>query len=108
MVIGFYGGLYDLFIKLIYFGERDYDILVGWWMIFDIEIWKRIGKDLVFFNLYMFRNNNFVSKIYDVKDYIIDVNSWLVIFGFYLYNVIFGFFVFKFDLIEFFYEFVKS
>ncbi|XP_014386883.1 PREDICTED: teneurin-3 [Myotis brandtii] len=108
LVIGFHGGLYDPLTKLIHFGERDYDILAGRWTTPDIEIWRRIGRDPAPFNLYMFRNNNPASKIHDVKDYITDVNSWLVTFGFHLHNAIPGFPVPKFDLTEPSYELVKS
>ncbi|XP_057393171.1 teneurin-3 isoform X5 [Balaenoptera acutorostrata] len=108
LVIGFHGGLYDPLTKLIHFGERDYDILAGRWTTPDIEIWKRIGKDPAPFNLYMFRNNNPASKIHDVKDYITDVNSWLLTFGFHLHNAIPGFPVPRFDVTEPSYELVKS
>ncbi|XP_078534115.1 teneurin-3 isoform X1 [Lissotriton helveticus] len=108
LVIGFHGGLYDSLTKLIHFGERDYDILAGRWTTPDIGIWKRVGKDPAPFNLYMFRNNNPVSKIHDVKDYITDVNSWLVTFGFHLHNAIPGFPIPKFDLREPSYELLKS
>lgn len=69
LVIGFHGGLYDTLTKLVHFGQRDYDILAGRWTTPDIEIWKKIGKDPAPFNLYMFKNNNPVSKLYDIKDY---------------------------------------
>lgn len=69
LVIGFHGGLYDPLTKLVHFGRRDYDILAGRWTTPDIEIWKKIGKDPAPFNLYMFKNNNPVSKLYDIKDY---------------------------------------
>ncbi|XP_029437000.1 teneurin-3 isoform X1 [Rhinatrema bivittatum] len=108
LVIGFHGGLYDPLTKLIHFCEKDYDILAGRWTTPDIEIWKRIGKDPAPFNLYMFRNNNPASKIHDVKDYITDINSWLVTFGFHLHNAIPGFPVPKFDLTEPSYELLKS
>lgn len=108
LAIGFHGGLYDSLTKLIHFGERDYDILAGRWTTPDIGIWKRVGKDPAPFNLYMFRNNNPVSKIHDVKDYITDVNSWLVTFGFHLHNAIPGFPIPKFDLREPSYELLKS
>uniref|UniRef100_A0A6I8R6T6 Teneurin-3 n=1 Tax=Xenopus tropicalis TaxID=8364 RepID=A0A6I8R6T6_XENTR len=108
LVIGFHGGLYDPLTKLIHFGQRDYDILAGRWTTPDIEIWKNIGKDPAPFNLYMFKNNNPVSKIHDVKDYITDVNSWLVTFGFHLHNAIPGYRVPKFDLTEPSYELLKS
>ncbi|KAG2465627.1 TEN3 protein, partial [Polypterus senegalus] len=108
LVIGFHGGLYDPLTKLIHFGERDYDILAGRWTIPDITIWKKMGKDPAPFNLYMFRNNNPVSRIHDIKEYVTDVNSWLVTFGFHLHNAIPGFPVPKFDLTEPSYELQKS
>ncbi|XP_018431727.1 PREDICTED: teneurin-3 [Nanorana parkeri] len=107
LVIGFHGGLYDPLTKLVHFGRRDYDILAGRWTTPDIEIWKKIGKDPAPFNLYMFKNNNPVSKLYDIKDYT-DVNSWLMTFGFYLHNSIPGFPVPKLDLNEPSYELLKS
>ncbi|XP_041115150.1 teneurin-3-like isoform X17 [Polyodon spathula] len=108
LVIGFHGGLYDPLTKLIHFGERDYDILAGRWTIPDITVWKKVGKDPAPFNLYMFRNNNPVSKVQDVKEYVTDVNSWLVTFGFHLHNAIPGFPIPKFDLTEPSYELQKS
>lgn len=69
LVIGFHGGLYDPLTKLVHFGKRDYDILAGRWTTPDIEIWKKIGKDPAPFNVYMFNNNNPVSKLYEIKDY---------------------------------------
>ncbi|XP_043918466.1 teneurin-3 isoform X3 [Protopterus annectens] len=108
LVIGFHGGLYDPLTKLIHFGERDYDILAGRWTTPDINIWKNVGKDPVPFNMYMFRNNNPISKIHDVKEYIRDVNSWLVTFGFHLHNSIPGFPIPKFDINVPSYELMKS
>ncbi|XP_005989547.1 teneurin-3 [Latimeria chalumnae] len=108
LVIGFHGGLYDPLTKLIHFGERDYDILAGRWTTPEIVLWKKVGKDPIPFNLYMFRNNNPVSKIHNVKEYITDVNSWLVTFGFHLHNAIPGFPVPKFDMTEPSYELLKS
>ncbi|XP_066574257.1 teneurin-3 isoform X7 [Amia ocellicauda] len=108
LVVGFHGGLYDPLTKLLHFGERDYDILAGRWTLPDITTWKRVGKDPVPFNLYMFRNNNPVSKIHDVKEYVTDVNSWLVTFGFHLHNAIPGFPIPKFDLTEPSFELKKS
>ncbi|XP_075053488.1 teneurin-3 isoform X12 [Mixophyes fleayi] len=107
LVIGYHGGLYDPLTKLVHFGQRDYDILAGRWTTPDIEIWKKIGKDPAPFNLYMFKNNNPVSKLYDIKDYT-DVNSWLMTFGFYLHNSIPGFTAPKLDLSEPSYELLKS
>ncbi|XP_073499599.1 teneurin-3 isoform X15 [Phyllobates terribilis] len=107
LVIGFHGGLYDPLTKLVHFGQRDYDILAGRWTTPDIEIWKKIGKDPAPFNLYMFKNNNPVSKLYDIKDYT-DINSWLMTFGFYLHNSIPGFQHPKVDLSEPSYELMKS
>ncbi|KAG9347020.1 hypothetical protein JZ751_005947 [Albula glossodonta] len=108
LVIGFHGGLYEPLTKLLHFGERDYDILAGRWTIPDITTWKRVGKDPAPFNLYMFRNNNPVSKIHEVKEYVTDVNSWLVTFGFHLHNAIPGFPIPKFDLTEPSFELRKS
>ncbi|KAM9329348.1 teneurin-3 isoform 4-T4 [Gastrophryne carolinensis] len=107
LVIGFHGGLYDPLTKLVHFGQRDYDILAGRWTTPDIEIWKKIGRDPAPFNLYMFKNNNPVSKLYDIKDNT-DVNSWLMTFGFYLHNSIPGFPAPKLDLTEPSYELLKS
>ncbi|XP_063776753.1 teneurin-3 isoform X13 [Pseudophryne corroboree] len=107
LVIGYHGGLYDPLTKLVHFGQRDYDILAGRWTTPDIELWKKIGKDPAPFNLYMFKNNNPVSRLYDIKDYT-DVNSWLMTFGFYLHNSIPGFTAPKLDLSEPSYELLKS
>ncbi|MFT7815220.1 teneurin-3-like [Arapaima gigas] len=108
LVIGFHGGLYDPLTKLLHFGERDYDILAGRWTVPDITTWKRVGKDPAPFNLYMFRNNNPVSKVHEVKEYVTDVNSWLVTFGFHLHNLIPGFPVPKFDMMIPSFELKKS
>ncbi|KAJ8416553.1 hypothetical protein AAFF_G00358410 [Aldrovandia affinis] len=108
LVVGFHGGLYDPLTKLLHFGERDYDILAGRWTVPDITAWKRVGKDPTPFNLYMFRNNNPVSKIHEVKEYVTDINSWLVTFGFHLHNAIPGFPIPKFDLTEPSFELKKS
>uniref|UniRef100_A0A3P8VNY4 Teneurin transmembrane protein 3 n=1 Tax=Cynoglossus semilaevis TaxID=244447 RepID=A0A3P8VNY4_CYNSE len=86
LVIGFHGGLYDPLTRLLHFGHRDYDIPVG--------------KDPEPFNLYMFRGNNPISKIHQVKEYVTDVNIWLVTFGFHLHNAIPGFPIPKFDMTE--------
>ncbi|XP_030643752.1 teneurin-3 isoform X1 [Chanos chanos] len=100
LVIGFHGGLYDPLTRLLHFGERDYDIPAGRWTTPDISTWTRVGKDPAPFNLYMFRNNNPVSKVHEVKEYVTDVNIWLVTFGFHLHNAIPGFPIPKFDLTQ--------
>ncbi|XP_014902034.1 teneurin-3 isoform X3 [Poecilia latipinna] len=100
LVIGFHGGLYDPLTRLLHFGDRDYDIPAGRWTTPDISTWTRVGKDPQPFNLYMFRGNNPVSKIHQVKEYVTDVNIWLVTFGFHLHNAIPGFPIPKFDLTE--------
>ncbi|XP_058644693.1 teneurin-3 isoform X8 [Onychostoma macrolepis] len=100
LVIGFHGGLYDPLTRLLHFGERDYDIQAGRWTTPDISTWTRVGKDPSPFNLYMFRNNNPISKVHEVKEYVTDVNIWLVTFGFHLHNVIPGFPIPKFDLTQ--------
>eukprot|EP00063_Salmo_salar_P092588 XP_014067423.1 PREDICTED: teneurin-3-like isoform X9 [Salmo salar] len=108
LVLGFHGGLYDPLTKLLHFGERDYDIMPGRWTVPDISTWKRVGKEPGPFNLYMFRNNNPISKVHEVREYVEDVNSWLVTFGFHLHNTIPGFPVPKFDLTHPSYELKKS
>ncbi|KAM8848733.1 teneurin-3 isoform 2-T2 [Synchiropus picturatus] len=108
LVVGFHGGLYDSLTKLLHFGEKDYDIMSGRWTIPDISVWKSVGKEPAPFNLYMFRNNNPISKVHEVREYVADVNSWLVTFGFHLHNTIPGFPVPKFDLSMPSYELRKS
>nr|XP_020464659.1 teneurin-3 isoform X6 [Monopterus albus] len=100
LVIGFHGGLYDPLTRLLHFGDRDYDIPAGRWTTPDISTWARVGKDPQPFNLYMFRGNNPISKIHQVKEYVTDVNIWLVTFGFHLHNAIPGFPIPKFDLTQ--------
>uniref|UniRef100_A0A672SQR5 Teneurin transmembrane protein 3 n=1 Tax=Sinocyclocheilus grahami TaxID=75366 RepID=A0A672SQR5_SINGR len=70
LVIGFHGGLYDPLTRLLHFGERDYDIQAGRWTTPDISTWTRVGKDPAPFNLYMFCNNNPISKVHEVKEYV--------------------------------------
>uniref|UniRef100_A0A3Q2P638 Teneurin transmembrane protein 3 n=1 Tax=Fundulus heteroclitus TaxID=8078 RepID=A0A3Q2P638_FUNHE len=108
LVIGFHGGLYDPLTRLLHFGDRDYDIPAGRWTTPDISTWTRVGKDPQPFNLYMFRGNNPISKIHQVKEYVTDVNIWLVTFGFHLHNAIPGFPIPKFDLTEPSLEMTKS
>ncbi|XP_056114737.1 teneurin-4 isoform X1 [Rhinichthys klamathensis goyatoka] len=92
LVIGYQGGLYEPLTKLVHMGRRDYDVLAGRWTIPDIDVWKRLNSNnIVPFNLYMFKNNNPLSNTQETKCYMTDVNSWLVTFGFQLYNVIPGY-----------------
>ncbi|XP_073445585.1 teneurin-2 isoform X2 [Dendrobates tinctorius] len=91
LVIGFHGGLYDPLTKLVHFAQRDYDVLAGRWISPDYTMWRKIGRDPAPFNLYMFKNNNPLSTEMDLKNYVTDVQSWLVIFGFQLSNIIPGF-----------------
>uniref|UniRef100_A0A7N8WYT3 Teneurin transmembrane protein 3 n=1 Tax=Mastacembelus armatus TaxID=205130 RepID=A0A7N8WYT3_9TELE len=100
LVIGFHGGLYDPLTRLLHFGDRDYDIPAGRWTTPDVSTWTRVGKDPQPFNLYMFRGNNPISKVHQVKEYVTDVNIWLVTFGFHLHNAIPGFPIPKFDLTQ--------
>ncbi|XP_073476803.1 teneurin-2 isoform X4 [Aquarana catesbeiana] len=91
LVIGFHGGLYDPLTKLVHFAQRDYDVLAGRWISPDYTKWRKIGQDPAPFNLYMFKNNNPLSTEMDLKNYVTDVQSWLVMFGFQLSNIIPGF-----------------
>ncbi|XP_051939706.1 teneurin-3 isoform X7 [Hippocampus zosterae] len=100
LVIGFHGGLFDPLTRLLHFGDRDYDIPAGRWTTPDISTWTRVGKDPQPFNLYMFQSNNPISKIHQVKEYVTDINIWLVTFGFHLHNAIPGFPIPKFDLTQ--------
>uniref|UniRef100_A0A3Q2XBJ5 Teneurin transmembrane protein 3 n=1 Tax=Hippocampus comes TaxID=109280 RepID=A0A3Q2XBJ5_HIPCM len=100
LVIGFHGGLFDPLTRLLHFGDRDYDIPAGRWTTPDVSTWTRVGKDPQPFNLYMFQSNNPISKIHQVKEYVTDINIWLVTFGFHLHNAIPGFPIPKFDLTQ--------
>ncbi|XP_070762444.1 teneurin-4 isoform X6 [Enoplosus armatus] len=92
LIIGYQGGLYEPLSKLVHMGKRDYDVLAGRWTTPNHEIWKRLNSNhIVPFNLYMFKNNNPLSNNEEIKCYMTDVNSWLVTFGFQLYNVIPGY-----------------
>ncbi|XP_023817817.1 teneurin-4 isoform X1 [Oryzias latipes] len=109
LIIGYQGGLYEPLSKLVYMGRRDYDVLTGRWTTPDHEIWKRLNSDhIVPFNLYMFKNNNPLSNNEDTKCYMTDVNSWLVTFGFQLYNVIPGYHKPNTEAIEPSYELVRT
>ncbi|XP_015674820.1 teneurin-2, partial [Protobothrops mucrosquamatus] len=91
IVIGFHGGLYDPLTKLVHFTQRDYDVLAGRWTSPDYTMWNNVGKEPAPFNLYMFKSNNPLSNELDLKNYVTDVKSWLVMFGFQLSNIIPGF-----------------
>uniref|UniRef100_M3ZZB0 Teneurin transmembrane protein 4 n=1 Tax=Xiphophorus maculatus TaxID=8083 RepID=M3ZZB0_XIPMA len=92
IIIGYQGGLYEPLSKLVHMGKRDYDVLAGRWTTPDREIWSHLNNNrIVPFNLYMFKNNNPLSNNEETKCYMTDVNSWLVTFGFQLYNVIPGY-----------------
>uniref|UniRef100_H2UCY9 Teneurin-4 n=1 Tax=Takifugu rubripes TaxID=31033 RepID=H2UCY9_TAKRU len=92
LIIGYQGGLYEPLSRLVHMGKRDYDVLAGRWTAPNHEIWKRLNsKHIVPFNLYQFKNNNPLSNNEEIKCYMTDVNSWLVTFGFQLYNVIPGY-----------------
>uniref|UniRef100_A0A8C2I3V0 Si:dkey-237h12.3 n=1 Tax=Cyprinus carpio TaxID=7962 RepID=A0A8C2I3V0_CYPCA len=108
LVIGFHGGLYDPLTKLLHFGVRDYDIMSGRWTAPDFMQWEKISKNPGPFNLYMFRNNNPISKVQKVRDYLTDVNSWLVTFGFHLHNSIPGFPIPISEMTQTSYELTKS
>ncbi|XP_028815540.1 teneurin-3 isoform X2 [Denticeps clupeoides] len=108
LILGFHGGLYDPVTKLIHFGEQDYDIMVGRWTTPSTNIWKSLSNNPKPFNVYMFRGNDPISKSYTVQEYISDVNSWLVTFGFHLHNTIPGLPVPKFDMNQPSYELKKS
>ncbi|XP_076877219.1 teneurin-3 isoform X2 [Brachyhypopomus gauderio] len=108
LVLGFHGALYEPLTKLLHFGTRDYDITTGRWTTPDITMWEKIGREPAPFNLYMFRNNDPVSKVQDVRAYITDVNTWLVTFGFHLHNSIPGFSVPHSGMIKSSYELAKS
>lgn len=69
-MVGFHGGLYDALTKLVHFTQRDYDVLAGRWTSPDYSIWPKMGKDPSPFNLYMFKNNNPLSDMLDVKNYV--------------------------------------
>lgn len=72
IIIGYYGGFYDSFIKFVYMGRRDYDVLVGRWISLDYELWKYFSSsNIMFFNFYMFKNNNFISNFQDIKCFMI-------------------------------------
>ncbi|XP_064157702.1 teneurin-4 [Anguilla rostrata] len=92
LVVGYQGGLYEPLTKLVHLGRRDYDVLAGRWTTPDHDVWRRLNsRNIMPFNLYMFKNNNPISNSQDIKCFMTDVNSWLLTFGFQLYNVIPGY-----------------
>ncbi len=76
LVIGFHGGLYDPLTKLLHFGVRDYDIISGRWTGPDFMQWEKTSKNPGPFNLYMFRNNNPISKVHKVREYLTGM-AWI-------------------------------
>ncbi|XP_062274917.1 teneurin-4 isoform X6 [Scomber scombrus] len=109
LIIGYQGGLYEPLSRLIHMGRRDYDALAGRWTTPDHDIWKRLNSNhIVPFNLYMFKNNNPLSNNEEIKCYMTDVNSWLVTFGFQLYNVIPGYRKPNTDTMEPSYELIRT
>lgn len=70
LVVGYHGGLFDPLTKLINMGRREYDVLAGRWTSPDHDIWKQLSTtNIMPFNLYMFKNNNPVSRPQDTKCY---------------------------------------
>ncbi|XP_036392110.1 teneurin-4 isoform X1 [Megalops cyprinoides] len=109
LIVGYQGGLYEPLTKLVHMGRRDYDVLAGRWTTPDHDIWRRLnGNNIVPFNLYMFKNNNPISNSQDIKCFMTDVNSWLLTFGFQLYNVIPGYRTPDTDAMEPSYELIRT
>lgn len=70
LIIGYHGGLFDPVTKLIHMGRREYDVLAGRWTSPDHDVWKQLSTtNIMPFNLYMFKNNNPVSRSQDTKCY---------------------------------------
>ncbi|KAJ8348239.1 hypothetical protein SKAU_G00268280 [Synaphobranchus kaupii] len=91
LVIGFHGGLYDPFTKLVHLGRRDYDVVAGRWTTPNYELWVELSTNPKPFNLYSFKNNYPVGELQDVSQFTTDIGSWLQLFGFQLHNVVPGF-----------------
>uniref|UniRef100_A0A3P8Z850 Teneurin-4 n=1 Tax=Esox lucius TaxID=8010 RepID=A0A3P8Z850_ESOLU len=109
LIVGYQGGLYEPLSRLVHMGRRDYDTIAGRWTTPDHDIWSRLNaNNIVPFNLYMFKNNNPLSNSLETKCYMTDVNSWLVTFGFQLYNVIPGYRKPSTDTMEPSYELVRT
>uniref|UniRef100_A0A3B5M6D2 EGF-like domain-containing protein n=1 Tax=Xiphophorus couchianus TaxID=32473 RepID=A0A3B5M6D2_9TELE len=83
LTIGFHGGLYDPFTRLVHLGRRDYDTLAGRWTSPNHELWGELSREPKPFNLYAFNSNCPVGKVEEV--------TWLQLFGFQLHNVVPGF-----------------
>lgn len=69
LIIGFHGGLYDPFTKLIHFGRRDYDVVAGRWTTPDYNLWAELSANPKPFNLYTFKNNCPVGNIEEVSQF---------------------------------------
>ncbi|KAI1893645.1 hypothetical protein AGOR_G00125840 [Albula goreensis] len=109
LVVGYQGGLYEPLTKLVHMGRRDYDVLAGRWSTPDHNIWWHLNSNNIMpFNLYMFKNNNPISSSQDIKCFMTDVNSWLLTFGFQLYNVIPGYRKPDTDAMEPSYELIRT
>ncbi|XP_024919138.1 teneurin-1, partial [Cynoglossus semilaevis] len=91
LVIGFHGGLYDPFTRLVHLGRRDYDTLAGRWTSPNHELWAELSKEPKPFNVYAFKNNCPVGQVEEVTQFTTDIGSWLQLFGFQLHNVVPGF-----------------
>ncbi|XP_048370698.1 teneurin-1 [Sphaerodactylus townsendi] len=107
LIIGFHGGLYDSFAKLVHLGQRDYDVIAGRWTTPNHHIWEQLRNVPKPFNVYAFENNYPAGKIQDVAKYTTDIGSWLELFGFQLHNVLPGFPKPEMDTLETTYELVQ-
>ncbi|XP_055907187.1 teneurin-m isoform X3 [Eupeodes corollae] len=79
--VDFHGGLLDPSTKLIYTEGRHYDTTVGQWM---TPTWETLATDMslptdVF--IYRFHNNDPINPN-DPQRYMIDLESWLELFGY--------------------------
>uniref|UniRef100_A0A3Q2D415 Teneurin-1-like n=1 Tax=Cyprinodon variegatus TaxID=28743 RepID=A0A3Q2D415_CYPVA len=91
LTIGFHGGLYDPFTRLVHLGRRDYDTLAGRWTSPNHELWGELSKEPKPFNLYAFNSNCPVGTVEEVTQFTTDIGRWLQLFGFQLHNVVPGF-----------------
>ena len=64
LYIGFHGGIYDPFTKLVHIDGRDYDPFSGRWSTPSVKFYTEITKTskTTLFNLYTFNGNNPVNK----------------------------------------------
>lgn len=69
LVIGFHGGLYDPFTRLVHLGRRDYDTLAGRWTSPNHELWSELSKEPKPFNVYAFKNNCPVGRVEEVTQF---------------------------------------